>query len=131
MDSRPRSSARSRSRVTPGGSRRSPRSHGPGTSHPAHLPDADHGIAGADLGVAQCAQCHDSSTGSQQIVEVQATAEHRPFDDAQLAHMMSLAKKGIESLVARSPFVPSSTEALHRPRNADRSVWSLVAQLEA
>ena len=38
-------------------------------------------------------------TGSKKLVEVQATAEHRPFDDAQLTQMMALAKKGIESLV--------------------------------
>jgi ribonuclease PH len=44
-------------------------------------------------------------TGSKQIVEVQATAEHRPFDDAQLAQMMALAKKGIESLVAHQQAV--------------------------
>src|SRR5664279_4327809 len=31
----------------------------------------------------------------------QATAEHRPFDDAQLAKMMSLARSGIESLIVR------------------------------
>jgi ribonuclease PH len=36
---------------------------------------------------------------------VQATAEHRPFDDAQLAKMMALAKSGIESLVARQQAV--------------------------
>src|SRR5271167_2336249 len=40
-------------------------------------------------------------TGSKKMVEVQATAERRPFDDAQLAKMMSLARKGIESLIAR------------------------------
>jgi ribonuclease PH len=40
-------------------------------------------------------------TGDKKIIEVQATAEHRPFDDAQLAQMMALARKGIESLVAR------------------------------
>lgn len=44
-------------------------------------------------------------TGSKKIVEVQATAEHRPFDDAQLSQMMSLARKGIESLVARQQAV--------------------------
>lgn len=38
-------------------------------------------------------------SGSKKIVEVQATAEHRPFDDAQLAQLMSLACKGIESLI--------------------------------
>ena len=37
-------------------------------------------------------------TGSGKLVEVQATAEHRPFDDSQLAEMMSLARKGVESL---------------------------------
>jgi ribonuclease PH len=40
-------------------------------------------------------------TGDKKIIEVQATAEHRPFDDAQLAQMMALARKGIESLVLR------------------------------
>jgi ribonuclease PH len=40
-------------------------------------------------------------TGSKKIVEVQATAEHHPFDDAQLAKMMSLARTGVESLIAR------------------------------
>jgi ribonuclease PH len=40
-------------------------------------------------------------TGSGKIVEVQATAEHDPFDDAQLEQMMTLARNGIESLVGR------------------------------
>jgi ribonuclease PH len=40
-------------------------------------------------------------TGSGKIVEVQATAEHQPFDDAQLAQMISLARAGIESLVCQ------------------------------
>ena len=44
-------------------------------------------------------------TGSKKLVEVQATAEHRPFDDAQLAQMMALAKEGIESLVAHQQAV--------------------------
>jgi ribonuclease PH len=38
-------------------------------------------------------------TGSGRMVEVQATAEHKPFDDAQLAEMMALARQGIRSLV--------------------------------
>ena len=37
-------------------------------------------------------------TGSGKLVEVQATAEHRPFDDSQLAKLMALARKGVESL---------------------------------
>jgi len=40
-------------------------------------------------------------TGSGKIVEVQATAEQHPFDDQQLSVMMSLARTGIGSLIAR------------------------------
>ena len=40
-------------------------------------------------------------TGGKRFVELQATAEQRPFDDAQLKKMMDLARKGIESLVAK------------------------------
>lgn len=40
-------------------------------------------------------------TGARKIVEVQATAEQHPFDEAQLKKMMDLAGKGIESLIAR------------------------------
>jgi ribonuclease PH len=41
------------------------------------------------------------ATGSGKLVEVQATAEHNPFDDAQLAEMMALARNGIKILVER------------------------------
>ena len=34
------------------------------------------------------------ATGSKKLIEVQATAERRPFDDAQLAKMMALATAG-------------------------------------
>jgi ribonuclease PH len=40
-------------------------------------------------------------TGSGKFVEVQATAEQHPFDDAQLAEMMRLAKKGCGELIQR------------------------------
>ncbi|HEY6970078.1 MAG TPA: ribonuclease PH [Candidatus Angelobacter sp.] len=40
-------------------------------------------------------------TGGHKIVEVQATAEQHPFDEAQLKKMMDLAAKGIESLIAK------------------------------
>ena len=40
-------------------------------------------------------------TGGRKIVEVQATAEQRPFDDDQLHRMMELARRGVESLIAR------------------------------
>jgi len=36
---------------------------------------------------------------------LQATAEQRPFDEAQLKKMMELARKGIESLVAKQQAV--------------------------
>lgn len=38
-------------------------------------------------------------TGSGRFVEVQATAEHRPFDDAQLRQLLALGRQGIEELV--------------------------------
>jgi ribonuclease PH len=40
-------------------------------------------------------------TGGRKIVELQATAEQHPFDDAQLKKMMDYASKGIDSLVAK------------------------------
>jgi ribonuclease PH len=40
-------------------------------------------------------------TGSRKIVEVQATAEQRPFDEAQLKKMMDYASKGVELLISR------------------------------
>ena len=38
-------------------------------------------------------------TGSGQFVEVQATAEHRPFDDAQMANLLVLARGGVAQLI--------------------------------
>jgi ribonuclease PH len=38
-------------------------------------------------------------TGRGAFVEVQATAEHTPFDDAQMAGMMGLARAGIARLI--------------------------------
>ncbi len=46
-------------------------------------------------------------TGGKRFVELQATAEQRPFDDAQLKKMIDLARKGIESLVAKQQAVLS------------------------
>jgi len=40
-------------------------------------------------------------TSGGKMVELQATAEHQVFDDAQLAKMMSYAKKGVQELIAR------------------------------
>jgi ribonuclease PH len=40
-------------------------------------------------------------TGAHKIVEVQATAEQHPFDEAQLKRMMDFASRGIESLIAK------------------------------
>src|SRR5256885_6995304 len=38
-------------------------------------------------------------TGSGKFIEVQATAESQPFDDAQLAQLLALAKRGIKELM--------------------------------
>jgi ribonuclease PH len=47
-------------------------------------------------------------TGGKKFVEVQATAEQKPFDEAQLKRMMELARKGVESLIAKQQAVLSS-----------------------
>src|SRR5579862_2022951 len=44
-------------------------------------------------------------TGSKRIIEVQATAEKRPFDDAHFNKMMALARSGIESLILKQQSV--------------------------
>jgi ribonuclease PH len=38
-------------------------------------------------------------TGAGQFVEVQATAEHRPFDDAQMSSLLALARGGVAQLI--------------------------------
>ncbi len=38
-------------------------------------------------------------TGAGQFVEVQATAEHRPFDDAQMNTLLALARTGVAQLI--------------------------------
>jgi ribonuclease PH len=47
-------------------------------------------------------------TASKKMVEVQATAEQRPFDDAQLKRMIELARRGVESLIAKQQAVLSN-----------------------
>jgi ribonuclease PH len=44
-------------------------------------------------------------TGSRKMIEVQGTAEQHPFDDDQFAHMMKLAKRGIEDLIVKQQSV--------------------------
>jgi ribonuclease PH len=46
-------------------------------------------------------------TGAKKMVEVQATAEQHPFDDTQFKRMIEVAKKGVESLVAKQQAVLS------------------------
>src|SRR5579884_2919225 len=40
-------------------------------------------------------------TGAKKMIEIQATAEQVPFDDAQLQRMLELARKGVNELVAK------------------------------
>jgi ribonuclease PH len=47
-------------------------------------------------------------TGAKKMVEVQATAEQRAFDDAQLRRMIELARRGVESLIAKQQAVLSN-----------------------
>ncbi len=47
-------------------------------------------------------------TSAGKMIEVQATAEQVPFDDAQLQRMMQLARKGVQDLIAQQhPLLPA------------------------
>ncbi len=52
-------------------------------------------------------------TGSKKIVEIQATAEQHPFDDAQLHRMMGLAREGVESLIAKQQAILGGLKLNH------------------
>lgn len=47
-------------------------------------------------------------TAGYKLVEVQATAEHQVFDEAQLAKMLALARQGAQSLIAKQQAVLSA-----------------------
>jgi len=47
-------------------------------------------------------------TAGRKMVEVQATAEHRVFDDQQFTQMLVLARKGVDSLIAKQQAVLST-----------------------
>jgi len=44
-------------------------------------------------------------TAGRKMVEVQATAEHQVFDDAQFAKMLALAGQGVQQLIAKQQAV--------------------------
>jgi ribonuclease PH len=52
-------------------------------------------------------------TAAGKMVELQATAEHQVFDDAQLAKMMAFARQGVQELIAKQQAVLSAL-TLHR-----------------
>ena len=47
-------------------------------------------------------------TAGRKMVEVQATAEHRVFDDHQFTQMLALARKGVDILIAKQQAVLST-----------------------
>jgi ribonuclease PH len=47
-------------------------------------------------------------TGGKKIVEIQATAEQHQFDESRLEQMMAMARRGVESLIAKQQAVLSS-----------------------
>ena len=47
-------------------------------------------------------------TGGKKFVEIQGTAEQHPFEDMQLRRMTELARRGIESIIARQQAVLSN-----------------------
>jgi len=44
-------------------------------------------------------------TGGKKMIEIQATAEQVPFDDAQLQRMLELARGGVSDLIAKQQAV--------------------------
>jgi ribonuclease PH len=46
-------------------------------------------------------------TAGHKMVEVQATAEHHPFDDKQLAEMLAFARKGCDALITKQQAILS------------------------
>jgi ribonuclease PH len=46
-------------------------------------------------------------TAAHKMVEVQATAEHHPFDDAQLSQMLAFARKGVDALITKQQAILS------------------------
>jgi ribonuclease PH len=48
------------------------------------------------------------TTSGGKMVELQATAEHQVFDDAQLSKMMSFARQGVQELIAKQQSVLSA-----------------------
>ena len=52
-------------------------------------------------------------TAAGKMVELQATAEHQVFDDAQLAQMMAFARQGVQELIARQQAMLNAL-TLHR-----------------
>jgi len=62
------------------------------------------GLAVLDLDYAEDSKAQADAnfvlTASGKIVEVQGTAEHHPFDEAEFAALMALARKGVAELVA-------------------------------
>src|ERR1700751_884644 len=47
-------------------------------------------------------------TAGRKMVEVQATAEHRVFDEQQFSQMLALARKGVDTLIAKQQAVLST-----------------------
>jgi ribonuclease PH len=47
-------------------------------------------------------------TAGHKMVEIQATAEHRVFDEQQLSRMLAFARKGVEALIAKQQAVLSA-----------------------
>ncbi len=46
-------------------------------------------------------------TAGHKMVEVQATAEHHPFDDKQLSEMLAFARKGVDALITKQQAILS------------------------
>jgi len=66
--------------------------------------------------------CNVVATASGQFVEIQGTAERRPFTQEQLLELLALARAGLDQLrVIQERAIAPALEALHLPGFAGRA----------
>lgn len=64
--------------------------HGAGSNHLINISSDDHGIAGVNIGIEQCAQCHDSVSGFQQQFYQWTSSSHPVTADSSEGRVASI-----------------------------------------
>ena len=102
--------------------------HGPGSNHLGNLRNESHGVAGVNFDVGQCARCHDSPTGFQQIVyqwesSAHSTAEGRGSSSCNKCHtsegFVDVQVDGLTPVAIPNPEHVMTCSGCHDPHNSD------------